>query len=290
MLPNLKKVAAIHDLSGFGRAALTSIIPTLSSMGIQVCPIPTAILSTHSGGFKDYTFLDLTDIMLDYINHWKKLNISFDCIYSGFLGSPKQVDIVNKIIDEFRTEKTLVLVDTVMGDNGKLYGSVSENMVPQMRKLMKKADIIVPNFTEAGLLLEKESNNINSDESLKQWLKDLSDMGPNTVVITSCPDFSNTGNVNTISFDKKSNEFWKVSVKKLPCSYPGTGDIFGSVMAGSLLQGDSLPIAMDRAVQFITQCIQSSRSYDYPTRDGVLLERELHLLKESTKICGYEEM
>lgn len=290
MLPNVKKVVAINDLSGFGRASLTSIIPTLSSMGIQVCPVPTAILSTHSGGFEDYTFLDMTDNMLDYVNHWKKLGLTFDCIYTGFLGSPKQVDIVCTIIDEFRSENTLVVADTVMGDDGELYCSVSKDMVPEMRKLIKKVDIIVPNFTEAGLLLGRDPQSIKSDCDIKAWLRDLSDIGPNTVVITSVPDFNNPKNINTVSFDKKSNEYWKVSVKKLPTSYPGTGDIFGSVMIGSILQGDSLPISMDRAVQFITQCIQSSRSYDYPVRDGVLLERELHMLRESSKICGYEEM
>lgn len=168
MQPKLKRVAAIHDLSGFGRASLTVIIPTLSVMGIQVCPVPTAVLSTHSGGFTDYVFHDLTGVMGDYGAHWKKLGLSFDCIYSGFLGSPRQASIVSSFIDDFKTERTLTVVDPVMGDNGSLYNSVSKDMVPEMRKLIAKADIIVPNFTEAALLLNTEQKKrlTNADESL----------------------------------------------------------------------------------------------------------------------------
>lgn len=115
MIRPVKRVAAIHDLSGFGRASLTAIIPIISSMGIQVCPVPTAILSTHTGGFNDYSFVDLTDSMEDYINHWYKVGIDFDCIYSGFLGSVKQINIVSKFIDLFRKDNTLVVVDPVNG-------------------------------------------------------------------------------------------------------------------------------------------------------------------------------
>ena len=154
MKPSIKKVAAIHDLSGFGRASLCSIIPTLSTMGVQVCPVPTAILSTHSGGFANYTFHDLTDTMEAYINHWKELELHFDCIYPGFLGSPQQIHIVSKIIEQFRQPDTLVVIDPVMGDNGCLYSSIAADMVPQMRQLISQADIIVPNITEAAFLLD----------------------------------------------------------------------------------------------------------------------------------------
>lgn len=285
----MKKVAAIHDMSGFGRSSLTNIIPTLSTMGIQVCPVPTAILSTHSGGYDDYTFHDLTDIMLDYTAHWKKLKLSFDCIYSGFLGSPRQIDIVTHIIDDFRTEDNLVVVDPVMGDNGELYNSIPKDMIPQMRKLITKSDIIVPNFTEAKLLLGKKDKAFYSREEVKEWMLTLSDMGPKTVIVTSVPDVSSKDVLNVVSYEKESGVFWKVPTKHLPCDYPGTGDIFASVMIGALLHGENLPVSMDKAVQFVAQCIQASRGYEYPNRYGVLLEKELPLLRDATLIGGYEE-
>ena len=152
----VKRVAAIHDLSGFGRASLTVVIPILSTMGVQVCPLPTAVLSTHSK-FEDFHFIDLTGEMSDYIRHWKQLGISFDAVYSGFLGSPRQIDIVTDFIDHFSQQDQLVIVDPVLGDNGALYGPLNKDMVTEMQSLIKQADIITPNITEASLLLGKAS-------------------------------------------------------------------------------------------------------------------------------------
>jgi pyridoxine kinase len=289
MQPSVKKVAALHDLSGFGRSSLTCIIPTLSAMGIQVCPIPTAILSTHSGGFDDYVFHDLTPIMLDCAAHWKRLGLVFDGVYSGFLGSPAQAAIVSRIINDFRQPQTLVVVDPVMGDNGALYISVQPEMVAEMRRLIGQADIITPNITEAALLLDRPVPEAMSLEEVKEWLRALAAMGPHTVVITSMPEQSAHGYVTTVAYERDFNHFWKVPSRHLPCFYPGTGDLFASVMTGCLLQGESLPVAIERSVQFIFQCIQASRSYDYPGRDGVLLEKCLHLLQESCLIYNYEE-
>lgn len=288
MKPTMKRVAAIHDLSGFGRASLCSIIPTLSSMGIQVCPVPTAILSTHSGGFREYTFEDLTDTIPAYMSHWKKLNLHFDCIYSGFLGSPVQTQMVADIFDDFADENTLVVVDPVMGDNGGLYSSIPESMVPQMRKLVNKADIIVPNYTEAALLLDEDVKGYRSNEELKEWLRRLSDLGPDTVLITSAPDEERPEMMNVIAYEKESDTYWKVASRLLHDYYPGTGDIFASVMIGSLLKGESLPGAIDWAAQFVSQCIKVSSGYDYERRDGVQLERVLPLLHQDHLINGYE--
>ncbi len=288
MKPTMKRVAAIHDLSGFGRASLCSIIPTLSSMGIQVCPVPTAILSTHSGGFREYTFEDLTDTIPAYMAHWKKLNLHFDCIYSGFLGSPVQTQMVADIFDDFADENTLVVVDPVMGDNGGLYSSIPESMVPQMRKLVNKADIIVPNYTEAALLLDEDVKGYRSNEELKEWLRRLSDLGPDTVLITSAPDEERPEMMNVIAYEKESDTYWKVASRLLHDYYPGTGDIFASVMIGSLLKGESLPGAIDWAAQFVSQCIKVSSGYDYERRDGVQLERVLPLLHQDHLINGYE--
>ena len=289
----IKRVAAIHDLSGFGRASLTAIIPTLSSMGVQVCPLPTAILSNHTGGFDHYSFVDLTDTMEEYIDHWKRLNLTFDCIYSGFLGSVRQIEIVAGFLDHFGGEDTLAVVDPVMGDNGRLYSSMKPEITEEMKKLVGKADIITPNFTEAAFLLGEPYREEITDEEVKAWLLRLSEMGPRTVIITSVPGRRVTGQVqsedtNVIAHDRPGNAFWKVGCRYIPAFYPGTGDTFTSVIIGSLLQGDSLPVAIDRGVQFISQCIKASYGFDYPRREGVLLEKELDILKMPAIMGSFE--
>lgn len=287
----VKKVAAIHDLSGFGRSSLTSIIPILSSMKVQVCPVPTAVLSSHTGGFEGYSFLDLTDYMEQHIAHWKSLNLEFDCIYSGFLGSPKQMKIVADFIDFFGHKNNLTVVDPVLGDNGKLYGTMNNEMVEEMKKLIGKADIITPNFTEVTFLLNKPYKKEISEAEIKEWLVELANMGPKIVIATSVPDENShkaDRKTNVIAYDKENDVFWKVSCKYIPASYPGTGDAYTSVVIGSLLQGDSLPIAIERGVQFITQCILASYGFKYPNREGVLLERMLDVLKMPTISNSYE--
>lgn len=289
MYGTIKKVAAIHDLSGFGRSSLTAIIPTLSAMGIQVCPMPTAILSNHTSGFDSYSYVDLTDTMGDFIKKWKELDLKFDCIYSGFLGSTKQINIISDFIDHFSTEDNFVVVDPVMGDDGTLYSSFTDEIIPEMRRLVAKADVITPNFTEACYLIgETEVPETISMELAKDWLKRLSDMGPDTVIITSVPDIKNDKNTSVLAYDRKGDTFWKVACQYIPAAYPGTGDAFASVVIGSLLQKDSLPVALDRATQFISQCIKASYGYNYPKRNGVLLEKELDILKMPVLISGYE--
>lgn len=288
MITPVKRVAAIHDLSGFGRASLTMIIPILSNMGIQVCPMPTAILSTHTSGFPGYSFVDLTDTMVEYKNHWKQMELSFECIYTGFLGSPKQIDIVSEFIDDFSTKDNLVLVDPVMGDNGKLYETMNSEMVENMRRLIGKADIITPNFTEAAYLLDRNYDLTICEEDIKKWLVELSDMGPNIVIMTSVPEAKDSKNTSVIAYDRKSNKFWKANCKYIPIHFPGTGDGFASVVVGSLLQGDSLPVALDRGVQFISSCIRASYGFDYPTREGVLLEKVLPSLNMPVMVSSYE--
>ena len=288
MIRPVKRIAAIHDLSGFGRASLTSIIPVLSTMGFQVCPMPTAILSTHTGDFEDYSFLDLTNSMIDFMNHWKSLNLEFDCIYSGFLGSAKQIEIVSEFIDTFGNENNLKVIDPVMGDNGKLYSTMGGSMVVNMKKLITKADIITPNFTEAAYLLDKNVDKNINENTIKDWLRELSDKGPKIVIITSVPDINHNHCTNVIAYNKEDDIFWKVACKYIPAFYPGTGDIFTSVLTGSLLQGDSLPIALDRSMQFITNCIKASYGFKYPNREGVLLERVLNTLNMPVIMSNYE--
>jgi pyridoxine kinase len=282
------RTAAIHDLSGFGRASLTVVIPILSCMGVQVCPLPTAVLSTHTGGFEDFSFKDLTATMEDIVAHWQQLDVDFDAIYSGFLGSPQQEAIVAGFIDTFSRPDQLVLVDPVMGDNGKPYTTMTPEMIMGMRSLIAKADVITPNFTEAAFLLDEPVPRTISTERVKEWMLRLSDKGPGKVIITSLPVPEKQKTSAVIACDREDGRFWKIDCQYIPAYYPGTGDAFASVIVGSLLQGDSLPIALDRAVQFVSTAIRTTFGYSYPTRNGVILERVLPSLNAPVNASSYE--
>jgi pyridoxine kinase len=286
------RAAAIHDLSGFGRASLTVIIPILSTMGIQVCPLPTAVFSTHTGGFQGYRFTDLSAQMRDTLEHWKSLDLHFDAVYSGFLGSPEQIQIVSDFIDAFSgaENRRLVLVDPVMGDDGKPYGPVRPELIQGMRRLVGRARIITPNFTEACFLLDRRYSDQLEAGELKDWLLQLAEMGPSVVIITSLPLRQAGKTSSVVAYDREDGRFWKVDCTFVPAYYPGTGDAFASATLGSLLQGDSLPIALDRAVQFVTLAIKASFGYDLPRRDGILLERVLSNLREPLASMTYELM
>jgi len=283
----VQKVAAIHDLSGFGRASLTVIIPILSRMGIQVCPLPTAVLSTHSK-YNDFHFVDLTQHMPPMIDHWKRLHLEFNAIYSGFLGSYQQIDIVKSFIDDFRRDQQLVVVDPVLGDNGKIYAPLSQDHVKEMRSLIRKADVITPNLTEASLLLDKTFPASISHQHIKEWILELSSKGPEIVIVTSVPESGERGVTSVIAYNRKDERFWKVPVNYLPANYPGTGDAFASVITGSLLTGDSLPIAMDRAVRFTSTGVRATFGYDYNPDQGILLERILDTLMAPVQTISYE--
>jgi pyridoxine kinase len=285
----VKRVAAIHDLAGFGRCSLSVIMPILSTMGIQACAVPTAILSTHTGGYKDFTFVDLTDTLDSYFSHWVNEGFDFDCIYTGFLGSEKQIDVISSYFDKLITKNGLIVIDPVMADGGQLYQSFDYNMVNKMRKFISYADIITPNLTEASLLLDEDYNTKLDDEKLKNWLIRLSDLGPEKVIITSVPDNKKSDYLNVVAYDKKDNRFWKLSSMRMDADYPGTGDAFTSVLVGSLINGDSLPIALDRSVQFIISAIRASFGYSYPEREGVLLEKVLGNLNMPVILSNYSQ-
>lgn len=284
----IQRVAAIHDLSGFGGGSLSAVIPILSAMGIQVCSLPTAILSTHTGGFTDFHFRDLTDDMRLIITHWRRLSLSFAAIYSGFLGSVEQIGIVRDFIRDFRNPDTLVVVDPVLGDDGKLYDTMAEGMVAGMRSLVASADVITPNITEAGLLLGEASLLAPSATAeIKAWAAALSDLGPRCVIITSVPEDSVRG-TSVVAYDREAGRFWKVACPYIPACYPGTGDIFASVISGSLLQGDSLPLSLDRAVQFVSMAIRTTFGHNFPEREGVFLERVLPSLNAPVSMSSFE--
>lgn len=281
------RVAAIQDISGFGRCSLTVITPILSCMGVQVCPLPTAILSTHSGGFGEMAFTDLTDGMEAYMNHWKSLNLSFDYIYTGFLGNEKQIDKVADFCKSFkRTGEECIVVDPVMGDNGKLYRTYNLVMQEKMRHLVELADIITPNLTEALFLLGREYIlRPFTDEEIKEMLRTLAQMGPKVVIITGILD--HTGKRANVAYDVKQNIFWKVPYQEVAVHYPGTGDAFTSVLIGALIQGDSLPMAIERASRFISLAIRTTYGYCTDTREGIMLEKVLPALFKRETVAEY---
>lgn len=281
------RVAAIHDLSGYGRASLTVVIPILSSMGIQVCPLPTAVLSSHSG-FPGFHMVDLTENMDQMIIHWKDMGLSFDAIYSGYLGSSRQVDIVKQFMRDFRKESQLIIVDPVLGDNGKLYSAFGQDMVDEMRRLVEEAHIITPNLTEAAFLLGKEYSPEIDAREITAWARDLAGMGPDIVIITSMPERSQPHKTAVLAWNKTDNRMWKVSCDYLPANYPGTGDAFSSVVTGALLQGDSLPIALDRAVHFISMGVRATFGYKHSPADGILLEKVLPYLNAPVPVGSYQ--
>ncbi|MFP4289759.1 MAG: pyridoxamine kinase [Bacteroidales bacterium] len=287
MLSPVKKLAAIHDLSGIGRVSLTSVIPILSSMGVQVCPLPTAVLSSHTQ-YPDFYKVDLTPHLKPMIEHWKRLELSFDAIYSGYLASASQTSVVEYVINTFSQPNMLVVVDPVMGDNGKRYTSLSTELVTQMQKLIAKANVITPNLTEAALLLDENYDPGITLKRVKNWLKRLSEMGPSVVIITSVPETPDKKITSVVAYDKNTERFWKVSCNYFPANYPGTGDSFTSVLTGAILQGDSLPIALDRAVQFISQGIRATFGHNYNTREGIMLERILRSLDNTVMMGTYE--
>lgn len=279
------KVAAIHDLSGFGRCSLTVILPILSTMGVQVVPVPTAVLSSHTGGLGEVCVRDLTDYISPCLDHYKRLGLEFDCIYSGFLNSGEQVDHCLEFFNSY--PNAFKVVDPVMGDHGKAYKSCDENLRSRMKELVGVADLITPNITEAYFLLDKEydAGPLTSTMAKSMLLK-LSEMGPKYVVITGVAMAS--GCVAVLGYDRENNRFWQVKCNYVPVSYPGTGDLSAAVIVGGMLTGDSLPIAIARATDFAEFAIKTTFSYNSDPRYGVMLENCLHWLVTTQSFKDHE--
>lgn len=279
-----KRVAAIHDLSGVGRCSLSVIMPTLSVMGIQVCAVPTAVLSSHTSGFGDVVLNDMTGYIPRALEHYRSAGVEFDCIYSGFLASERQVDLCLDFFKQY--PDALKIVDPVMGDNGKRYKTYTYEMCAKMADLVAAAEIITPNLTEASILLgiAYPVSGLTLSE-VKSMLVKLSGKGPKTVVITSVTMAD--GKTCNVGYDSKSNAFWRVVYEKIPKGYPGTGDLFASVLTGGLILGDSLPIAISRATDFCEYAIKTTFGYGTPTREGVMLEKCLPVLISGQTFTDY---
>lgn len=282
-MKKLKRVAAIHDISGFGKCSLTVALPILSAAGMETTVLPTAVLSTHTGGIEGFTYRDLTEDIAPITKHWKSLNIHFDAIYTGFLGSFEQLDLVTEFFETFKTPDNLILVDPVMADNGEMYKIFSPEFAVGMRKLCEKADIIVPNLTEAALLLGEEYNaGPYTPEYIEGMLKKLSALGPKQVVLTGV--FFNENELGAATYDAASGEVAYAFEKRVPGYFHGTGDVFGSALLSGILNGFTLNEAALIAVRFTTSSIRKTAEAGTDIRFGVNFEHTIPELLKDLKL------
>ena len=277
------RVAAIHDMSGFGRCSLTVAIPVLSAMGVQCCPLPTAFLSTHTGGFTGFTFLDMTEEMPKVAAHWQELALRFHAIYSGFLASERQIGIVSDFIRTFRRSDTLVVIDPVMGDDGKAYQTYTSALCSGMTHLAELADVITPNLTEAAFLLGRPYDQLPQEEAgLQELVRELGLHGRRSVVLTGVS--LSPGKTGAMCFDAKTSRTETVQVDMIAHPLLGTGDIFASVLTGALVRGDTLFSAAAQAADFVRACAVHTVAQDLPLREGVDFEPMLGLLTKQNTI------
>lgn len=275
----IPRVLALHDLSGFGRCALTVVIPVMSSLGIQVCPVPTAALSTHTGGFEDFSFVDMTGFMKETLRHYQNLKLHFDGIYSGFLGSAEQCGLVEEYIDAFGSG--MVLVDPVLGDNGMLYSTVTPSLVSQMRRLISRANLITPNMTEGAYLLEESMAVVLQEEQAVQWARRLCSLGPERCVLTGVHLRGKEGQVFSVLYDKKTGKRCLNGSREVYGDYPGAGDAFASVLLSGLLNGDHQEKCLKQASDFVYRSISLAKQQGTPHREGLPIEQ---LIKKEMKL------
>ncbi|MCH5297666.1 MAG: pyridoxamine kinase [Ruminococcus sp.] len=277
---NIKRVAVINDLSGFGKCSLTAAISVLSVMGHEACPMPTAVL-TNQTGYKDFFSVDMTDTLPNYARMWQMLGKSFDSIYSGFVSSERQIEIISDFIDKFRKSDTLVLVDPVMGDNGKSYATYTKSICDRMCNLAKSADIITPNLTEFCIITETDYAYLNSFEQSDLYLEKISDIAMSylkktgqQIVVTGI----NTDNKLYNGVFSKDKQPIFISSAQYGNGFSGTGDLMASVICGSVLNGLDLVQAVKKASVFIENSVVDTIQNPYDRNDGINFEKYLHTL------------
>ena len=271
---NQKKIAVINDFSGFGRCSIAVALPILSVMKVQCCPLPTSIFSNHTG-FPSYFFEDYTSRMVPYMQEWKKLDLHFNGICSGFLGSKEQIEIVKKFFKEFKTEETQIIVDPVMGDYGKPYPTYTEEMCGEMKKLVEFADILTPNVTEAGVPTDTPYKEKWKIEEIQEMAEKIHAMGPKKIAITGIVQGGFIAN-----FCYEEGQQPKVlRTHKEGTQRSGTGDIFASIIAADAVNGVPFYKSVKKASDFIKKCIIRSQELDIPLTDGVCFEEVLGKLK-----------
>ena len=269
-----KKLAVINDLSGFGRCSIAVELPIISAMKIQCCFVPTTIFSNHTG-FTSFFLEDFTDKMRPYMDEWRKLELHFQGICTGFLGSPEKIAIVSDFLRDFKEKDTVVIVDPVMGDYGKMYPTYSMETCLKMRELIPLADIITPNLTEACILAGIPYEEKWSRKKLLWLAQNLSAMGPEKVVITGIIQGEFIANYCY----EKGKEPCMFRTVKAGTQRSGTGDIFASIVAADAVNGVSFEQSVKKAGRFIKKCIVKSIEMGIPLTDGVCFEEFLHNLK-----------
>lgn len=262
----MKRVLTVQDISCVGKCSLTAAIPVISAMGIEVCPLPTAILSNHTA-FSSFSFLDLTDKIPEILNEWKKQGFHFDAIYTGYLGSIKQIDLVHKILDEFAQNDTLVVIDPCMADNGKLYTGFSQDFVNQMAKLCGRANVILPNMTEACFLVNQDYDIFtHTNESITKVMAKLLSLGAEQVILKGV-EFSKekigvaycSQKLFDNNFSTNENNMEDMNIyfhHRYDENFHGTGDLFASVVTGALVLKKDIKDAVKIACDFVQESIE----------------------------------
>ena len=277
-----KNILAIHDLSCFGRCALTVVIPTLSAMAHQVTPLPTALLSTHTGGFEGMEFVDLSATLKPNFDHMVKSGAHFDAVYSGFLGSAGQIDTVSYIIKQ--NPDALILVDPVMGDDGVLYQTYTEEMKKRMCELCHLATVITPNITEAHFLLGENdithcfNSRYEAEAAARTLIVRLYDEYKTPHIVITGVEYTEDNKKFICTATCTKGEIGFIEKEYAGTGYPGTGDLFASVLLGKLLDGRPFKESAELAADFVRETVNDTFAVDTPVRDGVLLEKNLFRL------------
>ena len=266
----MKRIVTVQDISCFGKCSSTVAMPVLSACGIETVILPTAILSTHTGEFKGYTYMPFEDEMKKIINHWKSLDLTFDAIHVGYIGRSGEVDITEKFIEDFRKKDTIVYIDPAMADNGKMYSGIDETYVKKIKNLCKSADIILPNVTEAAILAECEIKEKYTYGDIEKIAAGLGKISPQTVITGVheengiCTYTAQNGKItDVIKKPMRSGVFY------------GAGDVFASVFAASYLNGKSLEQAAEEASEFVSVCIADMKDEHEKYWYGINFERHL---------------
>lgn len=281
----MKRVALINDLSGFGKCSLTAAIPVISVMGMQACPLPTAVLSAQTG-FDEFFCDDYTDRMGCFIEQWKKMGVSFEGIYSGYLASPMQIEKVMQFLEQFQEKDTLYLADPVMGDHGEFYSMVNSEFLEGMKKLSQMADVITPNLTELCFLSGADYDELNACRQQEDYLdkikalceKILSEAKkPQTVIVTGILS-KKQGQEYVGNLAVSKDQSFYVENPYTGMGFSGTGDLFASVICGSLVKGLSVQEAVEKATYFLQEAIEEATVEEIPRNHGVNFEKYLSRL------------
>lgn len=277
----MKRILTIQDISCVGKCSLTVALPIISALGVETAIIPTAVLSTHTM-FKNFTFKDLTDEIAPITKHWKDENIGFDSIYTGYLGSAEQIDIIANVFDEFKTDNNLIIVDPVMADNGKLYPAFDMAFAAKMATLCAKADIIIPNITEASFMTDMEYKTSYDEAYIKEMLVKLAGLGAKTVILTGVT--FDEDSIGVMGYDSENDEYYYYKHDKINAAYHGTGDIFSSTLVGSIANGLTWEEAIPIAADYTAKCIQLTIDDKDGRFYGVNFEEAIpYLLKRAGK-------